>query len=73
MRAQPSNFLYIWRPGRWPANALDVCAVCLTKLHETHDDAREAFWAKLPKMYGLPAWPELKEMKAAAIGPKPFG
>ncbi|KAJ7119175.1 hypothetical protein C8R44DRAFT_189561 [Mycena epipterygia] len=45
-----------------------VCTACLTALRDTHQNARQAFWDKLPEMYGLPPWEELKKMKEAAIG-----
>ncbi|KAJ7023079.1 hypothetical protein C8F04DRAFT_1135592 [Mycena alexandri] len=45
-----------------------VCSVCLAKLRQEHQAARQAFWDKLPGIYGLPPWEELEEMKAAAIG-----
>ncbi|KAJ7684250.1 hypothetical protein DFH06DRAFT_968282 [Mycena polygramma] len=73
VRDQPYNFLNMWVPDDWDSGFLEVCAICRTELKKTHEDARVDFWDKLPEMYGLPAWPELEEMKAAAIGTNPFG
>ncbi|KAJ6536303.1 hypothetical protein B0H19DRAFT_1271093 [Mycena capillaripes] len=46
----------------------DVCSTCLKILEKTHGDARQAFWDRLPEIYGLPPWEELEKMKVAAIG-----
>ncbi|KAJ7023077.1 hypothetical protein C8F04DRAFT_1135580 [Mycena alexandri] len=59
------NPLAVW--SNW--HLLDgVCSVCLAKLKQEHQAARQAFFDKLPGIYGLPPWEELEEMKAAAIG-----
>ncbi|KAJ6567060.1 hypothetical protein B0H19DRAFT_1232982 [Mycena capillaripes] len=47
----------------------DVCGICKASLKESHEEARQAFWDQLPQMYGLPAWEELRQMKAAALRP----
>jgi hypothetical protein len=44
-----------------------TCSTCLTALKKKHQDARQAFWDKLPEIYGLPDWDELGKLKAAAI------
>ncbi|KAJ7684253.1 hypothetical protein DFH06DRAFT_1072821 [Mycena polygramma] len=63
----PSHFLYVWVPDDWHLLE-DICPVCLARLKRTRRQAREAWWNKLPQIYGLPAWPELEQMKTAAIG-----
>ncbi|KAJ7684252.1 hypothetical protein DFH06DRAFT_1155116 [Mycena polygramma] len=74
MHKRPSDFLYSWVPGDWELGLLEeLCVACRTELKRTLRDAREAFWAKLPSIYGLPEWPELEEMKVVAIGTNPFG
>ncbi|KAJ7494274.1 hypothetical protein B0H11DRAFT_2392517 [Mycena galericulata] len=63
----PSVPLDVWESGDW--NLLDdLCPTCLATLKTAHQAARQAFWDKLPEMYGLPAWEELEKMKVAAIG-----
>ncbi|KAJ7045931.1 hypothetical protein C8F04DRAFT_1026045 [Mycena alexandri] len=62
-----SDPLDVWRSDDWDLLA-DVCDVCLSVLKETHQAARQAFWDKLPGLYGLPPWDELEKMKVAAIG-----
>ncbi|KAJ7604133.1 hypothetical protein FB45DRAFT_851340 [Roridomyces roridus] len=46
---------------------LEFCSVCGAALQEVHKAARQAFWDKLPSMYGLPPWEELEKMKVEAI------
>lgn len=61
--------LGIWDSDDWERLDDDeLCATCLTALKKIHQDARQAFWDKLPDIYGLPAWEELEKMKTAAIG-----
>ncbi|KAJ6567043.1 hypothetical protein B0H19DRAFT_717201 [Mycena capillaripes] len=67
IRVRPSRLLDIWDPDDWHM-LQDVCPTCLVVLKRTHEDTREAFWAKLPEIYDLPSWEELEHMKAAAIG-----
>ncbi|KAJ7171074.1 hypothetical protein C8R46DRAFT_181180 [Mycena filopes] len=59
--------LDVWDADDWKMLA-NLCPVCLATLKENHTAARQAFWDKLPAMYGLPSWPELEKMKVAAIG-----
>jgi hypothetical protein len=59
--------LHVWRPRDW-ALLQDLCDVCLSALKQTHKNARQAFWDKLPEIYGLPEWEELERLRAAAIG-----
>jgi hypothetical protein len=57
--------LSIWGKHSWE-DLGTFCATCLASLEQTHQAARESFWDGLPKMYDLPAWAELKKMKAEA-------
>ncbi|KAJ7119180.1 hypothetical protein C8R44DRAFT_625570 [Mycena epipterygia] len=67
IRDCPSIPLDIWVTADW--NELrELCPACLAVLKDTHQKARQAFWDKLPEMYGLPPWEELEKMKEAAIG-----
>jgi hypothetical protein len=50
----------------------NLCPACLAVLQQTHEDARQAFWDKLPEIYGLPEWEELERLRAAAIGTSIF-
>ncbi|KAF7364232.1 hypothetical protein MSAN_01082800 [Mycena sanguinolenta] len=45
-----------------------MCPSCLAYCMKAHHDACQAFWDKLPKIYGLPRWEQLEKMKADAIG-----
>ncbi|KAJ7494265.1 hypothetical protein B0H11DRAFT_930315 [Mycena galericulata] len=63
----PSSPLHVWDTDEW-ARLHDVCDVCLDVLQTRHQIARQAFWDKLPEIYGLPPWKQLEEMKLAAIG-----
>ncbi|KAJ7490865.1 hypothetical protein FB451DRAFT_1124420 [Mycena latifolia] len=67
IREYPSAPINIWNEDDW--ELLDnVCPACLAMLQQTHKDARQAFWNKLPGIYDLPPWEELEKMKVAAIG-----
>ncbi|KAF7353922.1 BTB domain-containing protein [Mycena venus] len=71
VRDYPSIPLDIWDENDW--QSLDgLCPACLIVLKQTHQDARQAFWDKLPKIYGLPPWEELEKLKAATIGDNLF-
>ncbi|KAJ7494295.1 hypothetical protein B0H11DRAFT_1717361 [Mycena galericulata] len=67
IRSYPSIPIDIWEDEDW-GRLEEVCPVCLAVLRETHEDARQAFWDKLPEMYGLPSWEKLEKMKIDAIG-----
>ncbi|KAJ7090733.1 hypothetical protein B0H15DRAFT_244146 [Mycena belliarum] len=45
-----------------------ICASCCAAAQERRTCSLEALWDRLPSMYGLPPWPELHAMRAAAIG-----
>ncbi|KAJ7612144.1 hypothetical protein FB45DRAFT_1065515 [Roridomyces roridus] len=62
-----SHPLSVWGPVQW-ALLKDLCQTCRRTLETKHKAARQAFWDKLPEMYGLPSWDELEKMKIAAIG-----
>ncbi|KAF7353923.1 hypothetical protein MVEN_01078400 [Mycena venus] len=71
IRDCPSIPLDIWDEEDW--QLLDgLCPACLIVLKKTHQDARQAFWDKLPEIYGLPPWEELEKLKAGAIGDNLF-
>lgn len=59
--------LHFWPTKHW--TLVDkVCSTCRAYLKKTHQDACQAFWDKLPEIYGLPPWGELEKMKTDAIG-----
>ncbi|KAJ6606001.1 hypothetical protein DFH09DRAFT_56 [Mycena vulgaris] len=64
--ATPTNPLVAWGEDDW--SSVEICPTCLTSLVETHRQARQAFWDKLPEIYGQPGWEKLDNLKAAAIG-----
>ncbi|KAF8209360.1 hypothetical protein K438DRAFT_1753712 [Mycena galopus ATCC 62051] len=66
--AGSSLALHIWDEAEWAQSLRRLCPVCLTVLKRTHEDARWAFWDKLPEMYNLPSWAELEQMRASTIG-----
>ncbi|KAJ6509162.1 hypothetical protein C8R47DRAFT_1097650 [Mycena vitilis] len=59
--------LGIWGTNHWKS-LQNLCPACLAGLKKIHQDARQTFWDKLPEIYGLPGWEELKRLKTAAIG-----
>ncbi|KAJ7167222.1 hypothetical protein C8R43DRAFT_877584 [Mycena crocata] len=60
--ASPLMPLDIWATEDW--ERLEVCDVCLATMKTMHQDAKQAFWDELPKMFDLPNWTVLEEMKA---------
>ncbi|KAJ7612151.1 hypothetical protein FB45DRAFT_843444 [Roridomyces roridus] len=67
VQALSSHPLSVWSPGLW--NLLkNLCPTCRDALEAKHKAARQAFWDKLPEIYGLPSWEELERMKVADIG-----
>jgi hypothetical protein len=70
-RAYLSTPLDVWEEADWILLE-NLCPACLAVLKQTHKDARQAFWDKLPKIYGLPEWEELERLRAAAIGTNIF-
>ncbi|KAJ7684276.1 hypothetical protein DFH06DRAFT_1155176 [Mycena polygramma] len=69
MQEYPSLPLDVWDEEDWDSlEESDLCPACIAVLKKTHQDARQAFWDGLPKIYGLPSWKDLEEMKTKAIG-----
>ncbi|KAJ7910694.1 hypothetical protein B0H13DRAFT_2272324 [Mycena leptocephala] len=71
LREYASAPLDVWAEVDW-IFLENLCPACLAVLKQTHKDARQAFWDKLPEMYGLPEWEELERLRAAAIGTSIF-
>ncbi|KAJ7910693.1 hypothetical protein B0H13DRAFT_2329077 [Mycena leptocephala] len=71
LRGNASAPLDVWGGDDWILLD-DLCPACLAVLKQTHKDARQAFWDKLPEIYGLPEWEELERLRAAAIGTSIF-
>ncbi|KAJ6509142.1 hypothetical protein C8R47DRAFT_10947 [Mycena vitilis] len=62
--------LHIWSASEWGL-LRKACPTCLESLKTTFQEARQAFWDKLPEIYGLPPWEELRKMKADAMSELP--
>ncbi|KAJ7142093.1 hypothetical protein C8R43DRAFT_1016281 [Mycena crocata] len=59
----PAIPLDIWGASDWDRLS-SACSTCLKWLKQTHSQARQSFWDKLPGLYGLPTWGELNKLKA---------
>ncbi|KAJ7612069.1 hypothetical protein FB45DRAFT_843338 [Roridomyces roridus] len=70
--AFPSMPLDVWGEDDWEEFAQRLCPSCLAFLRVKHQDTRREFWDDLPRMYGLPPWPELEKLRVAAIGTQWF-
>ncbi|KAJ7762918.1 hypothetical protein B0H16DRAFT_1311311, partial [Mycena metata] len=55
----------IWERDDW--DRLDVCEECMSRLKADHQAAMHSLWDRLPKIFGLPEWPELRKMKDDAL------
>ncbi|KAJ6548108.1 hypothetical protein DFH09DRAFT_989153 [Mycena vulgaris] len=51
----------------WGTLTASSCRVCRRAFKKTNQEAREAFWDKLPKFCGFPPWEELEKMKEEAL------
>ncbi|KAJ7932808.1 hypothetical protein B0H13DRAFT_1701204 [Mycena leptocephala] len=51
----------------WELLSDACCGYCYKSFVKKHEEDRQALWNKLPEFCGLPPWPELEEMKAAAL------
>ncbi|KAJ7148517.1 hypothetical protein C8R43DRAFT_1009204 [Mycena crocata] len=57
-----------WGDGFWTLlENMGMCEDCLTDSKAMHASARQAFWAQLPTMFGLPGWEELEQMRRIAL------
>ncbi|KAJ7689852.1 hypothetical protein B0H17DRAFT_936866 [Mycena rosella] len=62
----PAIPLDIWGQTDWTRLSA-ACSTCLKALKYTHAAARESFWDKLPGLYGLLEWDELRKMKTQGL------
>jgi hypothetical protein len=62
--------LDVWREPVWAAAEQmfkPLCSNCVTEAKALQAVAREKCWDELPKMFGLPGWEELEEMRRLAL------
>ncbi|KAJ7182417.1 hypothetical protein C8R43DRAFT_910924 [Mycena crocata] len=52
----------------WETMEDSLCEVCFATSKVNHAKDIEDLWQLLPTMFGLPTWPELDALKAAAVG-----
>lgn len=57
--------LTMWDEEDWLF--LDLCDNCLIKARVEHEEACQAFWERLPRIYGLEGWPRLLELRDQEI------
>ncbi|KAJ6594738.1 hypothetical protein B0H19DRAFT_1284375 [Mycena capillaripes] len=62
------NPLYIWLWADWSL-LRNLCPPCDSVLKNAHQNARQAFWDRLPEIYDLAPWDILEQMKTAALDP----
>ncbi|KAF7359031.1 hypothetical protein MSAN_01243800 [Mycena sanguinolenta] len=68
LNKRPVNALYVWDGEAWH-KLRNMCTPCLEALKKKHQDARQAFWDRLPEIYDLPSWEVLEQLRAAALAP----
>ncbi|KAJ7509588.1 hypothetical protein B0H11DRAFT_2270009 [Mycena galericulata] len=57
-----------WRDADWEwMEELGVCESCVAEAKILHGQARQGFWDQMPRMFGLPGWDELEEMRRVAL------
>ncbi|KAJ6582236.1 hypothetical protein B0H19DRAFT_1019240 [Mycena capillaripes] len=59
--------LDIWSEVLWTRMDQIICSNCMTEAKALHAAARQNCWDELPKMFGLPGWEDLEEMRQAAL------
>ncbi|KAJ6602733.1 hypothetical protein DFH09DRAFT_899686 [Mycena vulgaris] len=57
----------------WNLKAQEMCDDCLELAKTQHHAAAQAFWNKLPSIFGLPPWEDLRTMQHAAMGEDSLG
>lgn len=63
------NPLCYWDAESWENLAdLGLCDSCCPLAKTGHDEAASAIWDKLPRIFGLPPWEDLRAMKRDAMG-----
>lgn len=72
VRKYSSMPLHIWGAEEWNLLNNNLCPTCINSLKQAHRDSRQAFWDKLPEIYGLPPWAELERLKIDVIGSNVF-
>ncbi|KAJ7624295.1 hypothetical protein DFH06DRAFT_1230124 [Mycena polygramma] len=62
-----------WHDAAW-STLVDAgcCDSCMAQMKELHGKALRDVWDRLPNIFGLPAWPELNAMRAAAMTSAPM-
>ncbi|KAJ7153887.1 hypothetical protein C8R43DRAFT_1126562 [Mycena crocata] len=60
--------LEIWEECDWEQVAGDLCAACIGQCRKTHASARQAFWDRMPAIFGVEySWVEMEKMKEASL------
>ncbi|KAJ7092909.1 hypothetical protein B0H15DRAFT_882820 [Mycena belliarum] len=60
--------LEIWEEHDWEQVAGDLCPACVGQFRKTHAAARQAFWDRMPALFGVTrGWDELQKLKDAAL------
>ncbi|KAJ7731793.1 hypothetical protein DFH07DRAFT_968610 [Mycena maculata] len=60
--------LEFWDEAMWRVMGTKMCSPCHNASRASHTAALEAFWDRLPTMYGLPPWTELETMRSVTMG-----
>ncbi|KAJ7232028.1 hypothetical protein B0H12DRAFT_1192428 [Mycena haematopus] len=63
----PHPFNVCFQADIWGVLSEGCCTKCYNCLKKAHDQSRQPIWDKLPRICGLPTWPELEKMKADAL------
>ncbi|KAJ6573160.1 hypothetical protein DFH09DRAFT_1152409 [Mycena vulgaris] len=59
--------LHQWVQDAWKTIRPAFCEQCYEQARATHRLALEAFWDRLPAIFGVPEWPELHARQTAAM------
>ncbi|KAJ6582146.1 hypothetical protein B0H19DRAFT_984317 [Mycena capillaripes] len=58
----------VWGENNWAdLEGKGLCELCLEEAQDLHQRGKQKFWDELPKVFGLPDWATLEQMREAAL------
>ncbi|KAE9394434.1 hypothetical protein BT96DRAFT_923558 [Gymnopus androsaceus JB14] len=63
--ADPLDYLDV----NWDSLEADLCLACFTQSRSDTEETQREIWDKLPLIFGLPSWTELKMLEEEAMNP----
>ncbi|KAJ7099057.1 hypothetical protein C8R43DRAFT_1048701 [Mycena crocata] len=67
-KQQDTLALHKWYGKLWEQLRDAMCSPCYAEAYGTYTESLDAVWDRLPAIFGLPPWEELRAMKKEALG-----